>query len=399
MIVKQAKRLDHVQEYYFSHKLREVAQMNADGKDVINLGIGKPDLAPPSFAVEALNKSSNRDQNHGYQSYAGLPELRQAFGSWYAKYFDTELDPTTEILPLIGSKEGIMHITMSFLEPGDKVLVPNPGYPAYSSAANLSGATSILYNLKEENNWLPNFQELEALECSDIKIMWINYPHMPTGARADVETFRRLIQFCKQNQILLCHDNPYSFILNDRPFSIMSIEGAKECCIELNSLSKSHNMSGWRVGMLAGNKDYVKTILKFKSNMDSGMFKSVQEGAIAALSADDTWFRELNSIYRERKLEAEKIIGLLECKYNQDQSGMFLWARIHDQYSDAKDLADQILYGANVFITPGNIFGSNGNQYIRISLCQPESTIKSARERIENYLKTHELVAANQREV
>ncbi|GLR19267.1 aminotransferase [Portibacter lacus] len=385
MIVKQASRLNHVKEYYFSHKLREVGQMNADGKDVINLGIGKPDLAPPAEAVTALKNAAENDSYHGYQSYSGLPELRKAFADWYLKYFDTTLNPASEILPLIGSKEGIMHITMSFLEKGDQVLIPNPGYPAYESAAKLSGAESVLYNLTAENNWLPNFKELEAMDLSKVKLMWINYPNMPTGARGNKETFEKLVALCKENSILLCHDNPYSFILNKEQFSILSIEGAMDCCLELNSLSKSHNMSGWRVGMLGGRSDYIQTILKFKSNMDSGMFRALQEGAIAALSMDQAWFDSLTETYTERKVEAEKIIDLLGCSYKGDQSGMFLWAKIQDHYKDAIELADEILYGANVFITPGNIFGSNGNRYIRISLCQPSSLLAQARERIEKF--------------
>ena len=387
MIVKQAKRLDHVKEYYFSHKLREVAQMNAEGKDIINLGIGKPDLPPPPKAIQALERAAKKDGNHGYQSYAGIPELRKGFSEWYKTYYGVNLDPNSEILPLIGSKEGIMHITMSFLEAGDEVLVPNPGYPAYASAANLSGATCKYYNLTQDNQWLPDFDELESMDLSRVKLMWINYPHMPTGARANRNIMEKLVAFCLQNQILLCHDNPYSFILNDQPFSIFEIEGAKECVLELNSLSKSHNMSGWRIGMLAGDSAYIKTVLKFKSNMDSGMFRAVQEGAIAALKEGDEWFQELTKRYTERKVEAEKIIELLDCEYQGGQSGMFLWAKIGDDYNDAKEVADEILYGAHVFITPGNIFGSNGNQYIRISLCQPKELIEQARMRIEAFKK------------
>lgn len=387
MIVKQASRLNQVKEYYFSHKLREVAQMNADGKDVINLGIGKPDLPPPSAAINALNITAQKSDSHGYQSYSGTPELRSAFASWYNEQYKVNLDPSSEILPLIGSKEGIMHITMSFLELGDQVLLPNPGYPAYASAANLSGAESIYYNLKAEGNWLPSLEELKGLDLSKVKLMWINYPHMPTGARANKQIMTELLQFCREHKILLCHDNPYSFILNSEPFSIFSIEGAKDCALELNSLSKSHNMSGWRVGMLAGGSEYIKTVLKFKSNMDSGMFRGLQEGAIAALSEGDNWFDKLTETYTKRKIEAEKIIDLLKCDYESDQSGMFLWAKIEDKYNDAKALADEILYGANVFITPGNIFGSNGDRYIRISLCQSIELIKKARLRIEEFKK------------
>ncbi|WP_235296763.1 pyridoxal phosphate-dependent aminotransferase [Portibacter marinus] len=385
MIVKPASRLDHVQEYYFSHKLREVTQMNADGKDVINLGIGKPDLPPPLAAVNALNASANDESNHGYQSYTGSPELRAAFAEWYIRKYDVSLNPATEILPLIGSKEGIMHISMSFLESGDKVLIPNPGYPAYASASKLSGATCVYYNLKEEHNWLPNIEELQSLDTAKIKLMWINYPHMPTGARADRDVMEEVIAFCIQNEILLCHDNPYSFILNPDPFSIFSIEDSKKCALELNSLSKSHNMSGWRVGMLAGSSEYIKTVLKFKSNMDSGMFRAIQDGAIAALQAGNHWYASLTKKYLRRKKAAEKIIELLECQYQGDQSGMFLWAKINEQHKDAKALADQVLYGANVFLTPGNIFGSNGDQYIRISLCQPTALINEAFERIRKF--------------
>lgn len=387
MIVKQAKRLDFVKEYYFSHKLREVAQMNADGKDVVNLGIGKPDLPPPSTAVESLSSSANMAHNHGYQSYAGTPGLRTAFSKWYQKYFHTALDPNTEILPLIGSKEGIMHISMSFLESGDQVLIPNPGYPAYSSASSLAGAESIYYNLREEHEWLPDLDELNTLDTSRIKLMWINYPHMPTGAKANKPIFRNLVDFCQDNKILLCHDNPYSFILNDSPFSILSIPGAKECALELNSLSKSHNMSGWRVGMLAGASEYIKTVLKFKSNMDSGMFRGLQDGAIGALGESQDWYEAMTQVYERRKKEAEKIIELLGCYYKGGQAGMFLWAKIPSRYTDATELADEILYGANVFLTPGNIFGSNGNRYIRISLCQRIEMIQEAILRIEKFKK------------
>ncbi len=387
MIVSKAKRLEHVEEYYFSHKLREIAQMNANGKNVINLGIGKPDLPPPASAINRLNSAALNDSSHGYQSYNGIPELRMAFSNWYKQYYQTDLNPESEILPLIGSKEGIMHITMSFLESGDEVLIPNPGYPAYSSAANLSGATTIYYNLTAENDWLPNFEELEEMDLSKVKLMWINYPHMPTGARGNIDVFVKLINFCKSNKILLCHDNPYSFILNEIPFSILSIEGAKECTLELNSLSKSHNMSGWRVGMVGGKKDYIDTIMQFKSNMDSGMFKAVQEGAIEALNIEENWYRNLFDIYTERKKEAEKIIRLLECEYIDNQSGMFLWAKINEGYNNSKELADHILYGCNVFITPGSIFGSNGDQYIRISLCQPVELIATAKERIKIFVE------------
>ena len=309
MIVRPAQRLDQVQEYYFSHKLREIAQMDQDGKNVINLGIGKPDLLPPPAAIEAMNKSSVLETSHGYQSYKGIPELREKFSEWYQLYFKTTLDPATEILPLIGSKEGIMHITMSFLEAGDKVLVPNPGYPAYLSATNLSGATTVYYNLKADNNWLPDLEEIRNMDLSKVKLMWINYPHMPTGARGSKEIFSKLIALCKEKKILLCHDNPYSFILNDQPFSLLSIEGAKECTIELNSLSKSHNMSGWRLGMLAGKEEYINTVLKFKSNMDSGMFKPLQKGAIAALSEGQTGIKPSMRYTKVEKLSQNKLLS------------------------------------------------------------------------------------------
>ncbi len=393
MIVKPANRLSHVEEYYFSMKLREVAQMNQEGKDVINLGIGKPDLPPPPEAVEALSHSAEKKNNHGYQSYIGAPELRQAFADWYQKYYNVSLNPNNEILPLIGSKEGIMHISMSFLEAGDKVLVPNPGYPAYSSAAHISGAELVHYNLKEENDWQPNLEELKDLDLSQVKLMWINYPHMPTGARSNKQILENLVGFCIENQILLCHDNPYSFILNDNPESIFSIEGAKLCAIELNSLSKSHNMSGWRVGMMAADQEYINTVLKFKSNMDSGMFRALQDGAIRALQEPEQWFNDLNKVYKDRKKEAEKIIHLLGCHYNPDQSGMFLWARINESFKDAGELADYILYNCNVFITPGFIFGSNGSQYIRISLCQPKEVITMALFRIQEFMEGEKLLS------
>ncbi len=387
MIVKQASRLDHVQEYYFSHKLREVAKMNAEGKNIINLGIGKPDLSPPPLAIKSLNEAAREATSHGYQSYSGIPELRSAFSQWYLDSYKVELDPDSEILPLIGSKEGIMHITMSFLEQGDQVLVPNPGYPAYASAARLSGATCVFYDLKEENDWLPSIQDLKDKELSKVKLMWINYPNMPTGAQANPLAIKELVTFCSQNNILLCHDNPYSFILNQEPFSIFNVDGAKECSIELNSLSKSHNMSGWRVGMLGASSDYIKTILKFKSNMDSGMFRAVQEGAATALKMGPSWYKELNKVYQERRLIVVKLITLLDCTFRDNQSGMFLWAKINDRYRDAKELADEILYNANVFITPGSIFGSNGDRYIRISLCQPKELISEAVHRVETFKK------------
>jgi aspartate/methionine/tyrosine aminotransferase len=380
--IQPANRLNLVTEYYFSKKLKEVAEMNAAGKNVINLGIGSPDLPPSIEAIETLCRSAQQADTHGYQSYVGLPELRQAFANWYKKYYRVDLNPNTEIQPLIGSKEGILHISLAFLNSGDAVLIPNPGYPTYSSVSNLVGAELISYDLKEENNWQPDFDALEKLDLSKVKLMWINYPNMPTGAQASKELFENLVAFGKKYGIVICNDNPYSFILNSHPLSILEVEGAKEICIEMNSLSKSHNMPGWRMAMLASNVRFVQWVLKVKSNIDSGQFKPMMLAAAKALQAPDSWYENMNQVYQNRRKIAEEIMNVLDCSFDPKQSGMFLWGRISEKYKNSGELADKILYQANVFLTPGFIFGSNGNNYIRISLCCTEEKLQQALNRI-----------------
>ncbi len=381
--IQPAERLQSVSEYYFSQKLKEVAAMNAAGKNVISLGIGSPDLPPSPETVEILCRSAQQPDVHGYQPYVGIPELRKAFAGWYKNWYGVELNPDTEIQPLIGSKEGILHISLAFLNPGDSVLVPNPGYPTYSSVSNLVGAHIIAYDLKEDNGWQPDFDTLEKTDLSNVKLMWVNYPHMPTGAPASEELFKKLVTFGKKHGIVICHDNPYSFILNEKPLSILSIEGAKEICIELNSLSKSHNMPGWRMAMLASNPQFIQWVLKVKSNIDSGQFKPMMLAAAQALQAPAEWYRQMNEVYKKRRSIAEQIMETLGCTLDPKQSGMFLWGKIPDSYPTSGDLADQILYEANVFITPGFIFGSNGNNYIRISLCCNERMLEEALNRVK----------------
>ncbi|MDH8700827.1 LL-diaminopimelate aminotransferase [Dysgonomonadaceae bacterium PH5-43] len=382
-----ANRLRTVSEYYFSKKLKEVAEMNAAGKDVINLGVGSPDLPPSEETIEELCKSAHDSKAHGYQSYVGIPELRKAFADWYNKWYKVYLNPKTEIQPLIGSKEGILHISLAFLNPGDEVLVPNPGYPTYSSVSNLVEAKIVTYDLKEDNNWEPDFEALEQLDLSKVKLMWVNYPNMPTGAKATKELLAKLVAFGKKHSIVICNDNPYSFILNDNPLSILEIEGAKDICIELNSLSKSHNMPGWRIAMLASNAQFVEWVLKVKSNIDSGQFKPMMLAAAKALEAPASWYENMNKIYKERRVVAEEIMNYLGCYFDTKQSGMFLWGRIPDKYKDSGELADKILYEANVFLTPGFIFGSNGERYIRISLCCSEEKLKESLKRIQKIEK------------
>ena len=383
-IIATASRLGEVKEYYFSTKLKEIARMNAVGKQVINLGIGSPDMLPPKEVLETLARESQQSGVHGYQSYVGIPELRTAFAEWYATHFNVQLDATTEVLPLIGSKEGIMHISMTFLEMGDEVLIPNPGYPAYRAVANLTGASIREYKLAEEHGWLPDLKVLAQEDLSKVKIMWVNYPHMPTGTKANEAFYKELIAFAKAQKILICNDNPYSFILNDKPFSILSVEGAKEVALELNSLSKAHNMAGWRIGMLGGASHYVQNILRFKSNMDSGMFRPVQLAAVKALSLEKTWYQGLNKAYKKRQEKAFELMDLLDCQYNPKQTGLFVWAKIPNAYKNAFELSDKILYGSNVFITPGSIFGSQGDQYIRASLCSTVEVFEEAINRIKN---------------
>ncbi|MEN8138439.1 MAG: aminotransferase class I/II-fold pyridoxal phosphate-dependent enzyme [Bacteroidota bacterium] len=380
-MISTADRLGDVKEYYFSVKLAEIKSMNDAGKDVINLGIGSPDMAPHPKVLQASKESLLAPTSHGYQSYKGTDELRNAMSDWYQKYFDVKLNPNTEVLPLMGSKEGIMHISMAFVNPGDGVLVPNPGYPTYKSVSDLVQANIINYPLNENNNWHPDFDYLESLDLSGVKIMWVNYPNMPTGADGSVGLFEKLVDFGKRHNILIVNDNPYSFVLNENQISILSIEGAKEVAIELNSLSKASNMAGWRVGMVAGNEYYINNILRVKSNMDSGMFLPVQLGAVEALKLDREWYKEINKTYAIRKKAAHKLFDSLNCEYRQNEVGMFVWAKVPEGTS-AEGLSDIVLKKANVFITPGMIFGSKGNNYLRISLCTPIGRIEEAIERV-----------------
>jgi aspartate/methionine/tyrosine aminotransferase len=383
--IEPARRTNAVSEYYFSKKLKEVAEMNAQGLNVISLGVGSPDLPPAEDAVEILCRSAHQADTHGYQPYVGIPELRRAFAGWYKKWYRVDLNPDTEIQPLIGSKEGILHISLAFLNPGDGVLVPNPGYPTYSSASNLVEAQVIPYDLKEENRWQPDFDALEKMDLSNVKLMWVNYPHMPTGAPATKELYQRLVDFGRKHSIVICNDNPYSFILNENPLSILEIEGAKDICIEMNSLSKSQNMPGWRVAMMASNPQFVQWVLKVKSNIDSGQFKPMMLAAAQALQAPKEWYDGMNAVYRRRRKIAEKMMDALNCTFDPKQSGMFLWGKIPSKYENSGVLADAILYGARVFIVPGFIFGSNGNNYIRISLCCKDEQLQEALERVMSY--------------
>lgn len=392
-MIKPAKRTESVQEYYFSRKLKEIAAMNAErtaaGREpVINLGIGSPDGMPPAEAVAALCESAVQPGNHAYQSYVGLPELRAAFAEWYARWYGVELDPAKEIQPLVGSKEAILLISLAFLDKGDKVLVPDPGYPTYSSASKLVEAEIVRYDLKAENGWQPDFEALEQMDLEGVKIMWTNYPNMPTGAPATEELYAKLVDFGKRHGILICNDNPYSFILNDRPISILAQPGAKECCLELNSLSKAHNMAGWRVGMVAAEAEVISQILKVKSQMDSGMFKPLQLAAVEALKQGPEWFEQLNAEYSRRRALAGEIFDILGVEYDRNSTGMFLWGKITDacrfdraegtEKSLGEQLADKVLYEAGVFITPGFIFGKNGEDYVRISLCAKPEVLKKA---------------------
>lgn len=380
--IAPARRVSEVSEYYFSGKLKEIAALNAAGHRIINLGIGSPDLPPHLSVIDTLCRDSRKDDTHGYQPYTGIPELRRAFADWYERWYGVSLDPDTEIQPLIGSKEGILHISLAFLNPGDSVLVPDPGYPTYTSVSRLCEARIIPYDLTEENGWMPDFDKLERLDLSGVKLMWVNYPHMPTGAKATPELFARLVDFGKRHHILIVNDNPYSFILNDQPLSILSVPGARDVCIEMNSLSKSHNMPGWRVAMLASNPQFVQWILRVKSNIDSGMFRPVQTAAAAALACRSEWYAANNERYGKRRRIAEEILKTLKCTFDANQSGLFLWGRISDMLNDAGELADRILYGAGVFITPGFVFGPNGKRYIRISLCASEEKLQEALQRI-----------------
>ena len=394
MIIRAAKRTESVQEYYFSRKLKEIAAMNAGREEpVINLGIGSPDGMPPMPAVEALCGSARQPGNHAYQSYVGLPELRRAFADWYSRWYDVHLDPSCEIQPLVGSKEAILLISLAFLDKGDKVLVPDPGYPTYSSASKLVEADIVTYDLLPENGWQPDFESLEKMDLDGVKIMWTNYPNMPTGAAATEELYGRLVDFGRRHGIMICNDNPYSFILNDRPLSILAQPGAKECCLELNSLSKAHNMAGWRIGMVAADAEVIAQILKVKSQMDSGMFKPLQLAAVEALGQDRDWFVSLNEEYARRRSLAGDIFDLIGVEYEKDSSGMFLWGKVSSslcsagsEKSPGEQLSDRILYEAGVFITPGFIFGKNGEGYVRISLCAKPEILKMAYDKIKEIL-------------
>jgi len=394
--MQTAKRLEGIGEYYFSQKLREIDELNRQGKNVINLGIGSPDLPPHPDVIRVLQEESAKPNVHAYQSYKGSPVLRKAVAAWYQQWYGVELNPDTEILPLIGSKEGIMHICMTYLDEGDGVLVPNPGYPTYRSAVKLAGGECVDYSLKAENNWLPDLAELEeevrmrqfradkgAEAIGPIKLMWVNYPHMPTGQLPDKHLFEQLVAFGKKHNILICHDNPYSFILNDHPMSLLSVPGAKDVVVELNSLSKSQNMAGWRVGTLSGAKERIDEILRFKSNMDSGMFLPVQLAAAKALSLGKEWYDSVNAVYRERRGFVFELLDLLKCEFSKDQVGMFVWAKIPAGHKDGFALSDKVLHGSGVFITPGGIFGPAGEGYVRVSLCSTREKLQESIDRIK----------------
>ncbi len=386
MIIPVANRLGNVEEYYFSKKLKEIKILNDKGANIINLGIGSPDLPPSPATIEALNLCAQNEKSHGYQSYTGIPELRNAISNWMEKTYNVSTNLENEILPLMGSKEGIMHISMTFLNPGDKVLVPNPGYPTYSSVSNLVGAQMIHYDLDENNNWAIDIEKLKTLPLNEVKLMWINFPNMPTGADYDFDTLKQLVDLAHNHKFLIINDNPYSLILNPKPGSIFNIPGAKEVAIELNSLSKSHNMAGWRVGWLAGKSDYVNSVLRVKSNMDSGMFLGLQKAAVEAFNNSSDWHKQQNEIYANRKKLVLEIFDYLGLSYNPNSVGMFVWGKIKNDAIDASELVDKILYDAGVFITPGLIFGSNGNRYLRASLCANENQIKEALVRIQSKL-------------
>lgn len=383
-MITTANRLTSVEEYYFSTKLREVRQMISDGKPVINIGIGSPDLAPDSSVIAAMQSAMHDENAHQYQSYHGLPELRLGMKDFYQKHFKVDLNFNTEILPLMGSKEGIMHIALAFLNPGDQVLIPNPGYPTYNSVVKLVEAEPIYYDLIAENHWEPDFDALEKQDLSCVKLMWVSYPHMPTGATGSLTLFEKLIAFAKKHQILLVNDNPYSFVLNDNPISILQVEGAKEVALELNSLSKTYNMAGWRVGMVCGNPTFIEAILKVKSNMDSGMFYGIQKGAIAALKLDHSWFQKLNNSYATRRNLIFQLAEKLNCTFDKNAVGLFVWAKLPAGILSSEKFIDDILYNQHLFITPGTIFGSNGEGYIRFSLCVTDEKIQEAITRFSN---------------
>ncbi len=387
-MIQPADRLSLVSEYYFSRKLKEVAALNAQGMDIISLAIGSPDMPPSPQTIDKLCEVAKQPDAHGYQPTMGTPELRQAMAGFYNRWYGVQLNPQTEVLPLIGSKEGILHVTLAFVNPGDEVLVPNPGYPTYTSLSKLLGAKVVNYNLVEANGWQPDFDELEQMDLSKVKLMWTNYPNMPTGGNARRETYERLVDFAKKHHIVVVNDNPYSFILNEEHLSILQVEGAKDCCIEFNSMSKSHNMPGWRVGLCATNAQFISWILKVKSNVDSGTFRGLQLAAATAYDNSDEWHQEANiDTYRRRRHYAEQIMETLHCSYDPHQVGMFLWGKIPDQYDDVEQLTEKVLHDARVFITPGFIFGSNGKRYIRISLCAKEEKLQEALTRIADVMR------------
>ena len=382
--IKPADRLSQVAEYYFSRKLKEIDRLNAEGKDIVSLAIGSPDMPPSRQTIDKLCEVARQAGSHGYQPTMGTPELRQAMAGFYKRWYGVSIDPQTEIQPLIGSKEGILHITLAFVNTGDKVLVPNPGYPTYTSLSKLLGAEVVTYNLREDDGWQPDFEQLEAMDLTGVRLMWTNYPNMPTGAPARMETYRRLVSFARRHNIVVVNDNPYSLILNEKPVSLMLVEGAKDCCIELNSMSKSHNMPGWRVGMCVSNRQFIQWILKVKSNIDSGTFRGIQLAAAEAYNNSDAWHHQANiDTYRRRRSLAEAIMQELGCEYGGDQVGMFLWGRIPDRYATAEELTEKVLHRARVFITPGFIFGSNGERYVRISLCAKDEKMEEALKRIK----------------
>lgn len=382
LLIEPSSRIQGLEEYYFSTKLKQIREMNLSGEPVINLGIGSPDLAPDFAVIEELASQAHDPKSHGYQPYQGIPDLRRAFSGWYSRSYGVELDPDSEILPLFGSKEGLMHIAMSFLGPGDAALVPDPGYPAYSAVTRLAGARVITYPLLPENKWMPDLNFIELMGLHNVKVMWVNYPHMPTGRRATKELFEELVAFARCHNILLVNDNPYSFILNNDPISLLAVPDAMDTSLELNSLSKSHNMAGWRIGMVAGRREYLDYLMRFKSQMDSGMFRPMQLAAVKALECGPEWFEGINRIYGERKSVAHALLDHLKCTYDTDQSGLFVWAKIPASEESGQVLADRILAEKRVFITPGFIFGPQGNQYVRISLCQPKEVIGNAIGRI-----------------
>jgi LL-diaminopimelate aminotransferase len=390
MIVKPAHRTGNVREYYFSQKLAQIDTMRKEGYDVINLGIGSPDQPPSENTVAALIAEAKKPSSHGYQSYSGSPALRKAFADWYARYFQVELNPVNEILLLMGSKEGIMHISMAFVNPGEEVLVPDPGYPTYTSVTDLVGGIVRKYDLTEENGWLPNIELLEKSDLSKVKLMWINYPNMPTGISGSRDLFEKLVSFAAKHKILLVNDNPYSFILNKDYKSLLAVNGAMETALELNSLSKSHNMAGWRIGMVAGHSEYIKTILRVKSNMDSGMFLGMQMAAVEALNNPESWYDTVNSVYIRRRKIVEEIMNLLRCRYDNAQVGLFVWGKIPDDIHDCESFIEDILMKVFVFLTPGFIFGKNGERFIRISLCATEEKLEEAKNRINNYLSARQ---------